>query len=128
MAATILTNLASYTLGVVSDESGMNVQDVDVSSKGAEIKVPDKVGNTTGLVQHDFEQVYKVKGFLVGAPAVTPGEIITIANAIVTIGVAASACIVSDVQITHKSKELAMISYTATARGGIASGATQVVT
>ncbi len=128
MAATILTNLASYTLGVVSVESGMNVQEVDVSSKSTEIKVPDHIGNTTGLVNHDFEQVTKVKGFLVGAPAITPGEIITIANAIVTIGVAASANIVSDVQVTYKSKELAMISYTATARGGIAAGATQVTT
>lgn len=126
MAAHILTNLASYVFGVPTAESGMNVESVDVESKCTEIKVPDHFGNTCGIVQHDFEQVYKVKGFLVGAPATKPGDIITVANAIVTIGVVATEIIVSDVQIGYKSKALATISYTATARGGIPTASTQV--
>lgn len=129
MAATILTNLAGYTLGVPATETGINVESVDVSSKaGTEIKVPDNIGNTTGLAQFDFEQVYKIKGYLTGAPAHKPGDIIVPANAVVLIGVAAGAVIVSDVDIAYKTKELATLSYTATQRPGIPSTATQVTT
>ena len=61
MAATFV-DLNGYAFGITSNETGMNVESVSHKATSKKIEVPNKDGDTTGLVYHDPKVEISISG------------------------------------------------------------------
>jgi hypothetical protein len=80
MAATILTALDDYTMGVPADEASINVNRVTIKRAGEKIEVRKRAGGWVGRVDHSFKWTVTLNGEFNQDYAGAVGKIISIAT------------------------------------------------
>ena len=81
MAATILTNLAKYTMGVPADEISMNINRVTLKRADEKIEVRKRQGGFKGRVDHSAKWTANLTGEFDANFSLDVGSIIAIASA-----------------------------------------------
>lgn len=81
MAATILTQLDDYTMGVPADEVSINVNRVTMKRAGEKIEVRKRQGGWVGRVDHSFKWTVSMNGEFNADFAGAVGKIISVATA-----------------------------------------------
>ena len=130
MAATILTNLAHYTMGVPADEISMNVNRSTIKRAAEKIEVRKRQGGWAGRVDHSGKWTANFTGEYNAAFAHDVGSIIAVASATFFAINAGGAWIIDDFDFAMENTGLVKLNVTATGydASDIASGATQVPT
>src|ERR1700757_2977933 len=130
MAATILTNLAHYTMGVPADEISMNVNRSTIKRAAEKIEVRKRQGGFAGRVDHSGKWTANFTGEYNAAFAHDVGSIIAVASATFFAINAGGGRIIDHFDFALENTGLVKLSVTATGydAGDIASGATQVPT
>lgn len=130
MAATILTNLAHYTMGVPADEVSVNVNRVTLKRADEKIEVRKRQGGFAGRVDHSAKWTANFTGEFDASFAHDVGGIIAIASAtFFTINTGGS-WIIDDFDFAMENTALVKLNVNATGydASDIPSTATQVPT
>ena len=128
MAASILTNLAHFTMGVPADEISMNVNRSTIKRAAEKIEVRKRAGGWIGRVDHSGKWTANFTGEYNAPFAHDVGSIIAIASATFFAINAGGAWIIDDFDFAMENTGLVKLNVTATGydSGDIAAGATQV--
>lgn len=113
MAAVIFTNLAGFSLGVPSDESGMNISKVNFKRSAEKIEVRKRAGGFAGRIDHSGKWMGTYSGELKGAWTGFIGQLITVANA-AAFGITGGAWVVDDFTIDAENTKIPTVSVTVT--------------
>jgi hypothetical protein len=130
MAATILTNLTKYTMGVPADEISVNVNRITMKRAAEKIEVRKRQGGYQGRVDHSYKWTASFGGEFNANFAHDAGSIIAIATA-TFFGINASgAWIIDDFDFANENTALMKLTVNATGydSGDIPATATQVPT
>jgi len=114
MAATILTNLAHYTMGVPADEASINVNRVTIKRAGEKIEVRKRAGGWVGRVDHSFKWTVSMNGEFNASFADSVGKIITIATCTFFSINTGGAFIVDDFDFANENTALMKLTINAT--------------
>ena len=106
MAATVLTNLAKYTMGVPADEASINVNRVTIKRSGEKIEVRKRAGGWAGRVDHSFKWAVTLNGEFNANYSESVGKIISIATATWFTINAGGAFIVDDFDFANENTAL----------------------
>lgn len=125
MAGITLTNLAGYTWGIASAETGINVEKLTVKASGEKYEQKDFQGRFVGRVDYGIKQHYTITGALTAAYTPAIGALVTLTNAMTLGGESAGANFLEDVEISYENNKPAMITINTTRYEDIASTVTQ---
>ena len=114
MAATILTNLAHYTMGVPADEASINVNRVTIKRAGEKIEVRKRAGGWVGRVDHSFKWTVSLNGEFSADYAGAVGKIISIATCTFFSINTGGAFIVDDFDFANENTALMKLTVNAT--------------
>ena len=130
MAATILTNLPHYTMGVPADEISVNVNRVTLKRADEKIEVRKRQGGYAGRVDHSAKWTGTFTGEFDAAFAHDVGSIIVLASATYFAINAGGAWIIDDFDFAMENTALVKLNVNATGydSGDIPAAATQVPT
>lgn len=118
MSAT-LVSLSGFTFGIASEESNINVESVQFSTSSKTIEVPDKGGETRGVVFYDSKKDVTISGETTGAADAAIGAALTVANTLTCGGVSSSDYYVTGVDIELGRDALKKITIKATTWPGV---------
>ena len=99
MAAT-LVDLAGFEWGLASDETGINIETISQKTSSKKVTVPDRQGETRGIVYYDSSIEITITGEITGnngIAAATVATAITVTNTLINHGVNAGGVYVDEV-------------------------------
>ena len=130
MAATILTDLAKYTMGIPADEASVNVNRVTIKRAGEKIEVRKRQGGWKGRVDHSFKWTVSMTGEFDADFTYAVGKIISIGTCTFFGINTGGAFIIDDFDFANENTALMKLTVNATGydAGDIPSTATQVPT
>lgn len=112
----VLVNLAGFTFGNPSDESGVNLDTLTRKYQAKKIRVPDKQGSARGKVYYDFNIGVTLNGESIGSGGVmaaTIGAVISLANTIFGFGINSGGVYVDEATLTQNREKLQVVEITA---------------
>lgn len=107
--APVLVNLSGFSFGVVSDETGINIDTLVLKYGAKKIRVPDKQGSARGKIYYDFTIDVSINGEVSGATgllAATIGAAVTLANTVFGFGITSGGVYVDEATITNNREKL----------------------
>lgn len=109
----VLVNLTGFAFGVLSDETGINIESITKKYGAKKIRVPDKQGSARGKVYYDFTISVDIEGEVAGNTgllATTIGAAVTLANTVFGFGINSGGVYVDETTITNNREKLQMLS------------------
>lgn len=108
----VLVNLTGFNFGVLSDETGINIESISRKFTAKKIRVPDKQGSARGKVYYDFTIEVTIDGEVAGATglmAATIGALLSLANTVYGFGITTGGAYVDEANITSNREKLQML-------------------
>jgi hypothetical protein len=112
-----LIDLTNFVWAITLDETGINIEKITQTYNSKKIEVPNKQGETRGLVYYDQTQKISVSGEIDGAtglPAVTFATAVTVANQTDAAGITTGKTWLDELTLDYSREGLQKLSVTAT--------------
>jgi len=111
MAAT-LVDLDGFTWAVGADQTGLNLEAFEQKAMGKQTEVPDRLGETRGVVFYDNHIEGSFSGETNAAPTGEIGDTIVLANLVALGGVSSGAILLYELTLTLGREALRKLSGT----------------